>query len=91
MAESEQFLYTRPMRLGFGEILVVLVIALLVFGPSKLPQLGEALGKGIRNFKKATDGLDSDETPPQKAEQARLGAGSPATPPISAPSEHKQA
>jgi sec-independent protein translocase protein TatA len=42
------------MRLGFGEILVILVIALVVFGPSKLPQLGDALGKGIRNFKKAT-------------------------------------
>jgi sec-independent protein translocase protein TatA len=47
------------MRLGFGEILVILVIALVVFGPSKLPQLGDALGKGIRNFKKATQ----DEAP----------------------------
>jgi sec-independent protein translocase protein TatA len=47
------------MRLGFGEILVILVIALVVFGPSKLPQLGDALGKGIRNFKKATH----DEAP----------------------------
>lgn len=49
------------MRLGFGEILVILVIALLVFGPSKLPQLGDALGKGIRNFKKASEGLFDEE------------------------------
>ena len=54
------------MRLGFGEILLVLAIALLVFGPTKLPQLGDALGKGIRNFRKATreeDGDSSDATP----------------------------
>jgi sec-independent protein translocase protein TatA len=60
------------MRLGFGEILVILVIALLVFGPTKLPQLGDALGKGIRNFKRAQEGMDEDE---RRAEQARLVAG----------------
>jgi len=42
-----------PMRLGFGEMLIVLVVALLVFGPNKLPKLGDALGKGLRNFKRA--------------------------------------
>jgi sec-independent protein translocase protein TatA len=46
------------MRLGFGEIVMILIVALLVFGPTKLPQLGDALGKGIRNFKKATEGED---------------------------------
>ncbi|WP_298438767.1 twin-arginine translocase TatA/TatE family subunit [Geobacter sp.] len=41
---------------GFGmpEMIIVLVIALVVFGPAKLPQLGHSLGAGIRNFKKAT-------------------------------------
>lgn len=53
------------MRLGFGEILLILAIALLVFGPSKLPQLGEALGKGIRNFKRTSEG--EDEQPPAQA------------------------
>ena len=66
------------MRLGFGEILVILVIALLVFGPSKLPQLGDALGRGIRNFKKATLEPDPDEAAPQGSEQARLESGTPA-------------
>jgi len=47
------------MRLGLGEMLVVLVVVLLVFGPNKLPQLGDALGKGIRNFKKASSEEDS--------------------------------
>jgi sec-independent protein translocase protein TatA len=45
-------------RLGFGEILVVLVLALLFFGPSKLPQLGASLGEAIRGFKKGVGGLD---------------------------------
>ena len=37
--------------LGFPEMMVVLVIALIIFGPKKLPQLGEGLGKAIKNFK----------------------------------------
>ena len=40
------------MRLGFGEILVVLALALLFFGPSKLPALGASLGEAIRGFKR---------------------------------------
>ncbi len=57
--------YTGHMRLGFGEILLILAVALLIFGPSKLPQLGEALGKGIRNFKKSSEG-NEDAPPPAK-------------------------
>ena len=64
------------MRLGFGEILVILIIALLLFGPTKLPQLGDALGKGIRNFKKATEGTDSDEHEREKPSPAQLATGS---------------
>ncbi len=65
------------MSLGFGEILVVLVIVVLVFGPSKLPQLGDALGKGIRNFKKAAAGIDPDGASRSEKEQPKLTAGSP--------------
>src|SRR5437764_6796768 len=46
-------------QLGFSEMLVVFIVALLVFGPKKLPELGKSLGKGIREFKKATDELKS--------------------------------
>src|ERR1700680_4381354 len=46
-------------QLGFQEILMIFVVALLVFGPKKLPELGKSLGKGIREFKKATDELKS--------------------------------
>ena len=43
---------------GFGmpEMIIVLVITLVVVGPAKLPQLGQALGSGIRNFRKASTG-----------------------------------
>jgi sec-independent protein translocase protein TatA len=40
--------------IGMPELLVILVIILIIFGAGKLPQIGEGLGKGIRNFRKAT-------------------------------------
>jgi sec-independent protein translocase protein TatA len=50
------------MRLGIGEIVVVLALALLFFGPSKLPQLGSSLGQAIKGFKKGlTDREDDSE------------------------------
>lgn len=49
------------MRLGFGEILVILALALLFFGPSKLPQLGASLGQAIKGFKKGINELDEPE------------------------------
>lgn len=73
--------------MGMGEILIILVVVLLVFGANKIPQLGDALGKGIRNFKKATREDDSiDVTPKQEPGQlpgAAPGAtsGAPAAAP----------
>jgi sec-independent protein translocase protein TatA len=48
---------------GFGiqELLVILVIALVVFGPSKLPQIGSGLGKAIRDFRKSMSGDEAEE------------------------------
>jgi sec-independent protein translocase protein TatA len=48
------------MGLGMGELLLILAIALLVFGPSKLPQLATGLGKAIRSFKQATRGAGDE-------------------------------
>ena len=42
------------MRLGIPELLVILSIIVLIFGASRLPELGRGIGKGIRNFKDAT-------------------------------------
>lgn len=47
--------------LGVPELMVILVIALVVFGPSKLPQIGSGLGKAIRDFKKGVTGGEEDE------------------------------
>ena len=43
--------------LGMGELMLILAIALLLLGPSKLPALASGLGKAIRSFKKATSGV----------------------------------
>jgi len=45
--------------LSFWEIAVILAIALIVFGPSKLPELARSLGKGLREFRKATEDFKS--------------------------------
>jgi sec-independent protein translocase protein TatA len=44
------------MRLGIPELLVILAIIVLIFGASRLPELGKGLGRGIKNFKDATKG-----------------------------------
>jgi sec-independent protein translocase protein TatA len=44
-------------NLGFPEIVIIFVIALLVFGPRKLPELGKSLGKGLAEFKRASNEL----------------------------------
>src|SRR5262245_50890921 len=46
-------------QLGISEMVVIFIVALLVFGPKKLPELGKSLGKGIREFRKATNELKS--------------------------------
>lgn len=51
-------------RLGIPELLVILVIALLFFGPSKLPALGASLGEAIRGFKKGMNGLNGHDEEP---------------------------
>ena len=54
--------------IGFPELMVILVIALVVFGPGKLPEIGSALGTGLRDFKKAFEGAEDElkkiDTPP---------------------------
>jgi sec-independent protein translocase protein TatA len=47
--------------LGAPELIVIFIVALLVFGPSKLPELGKSLGEAIRGFKKAIN--DAENTP----------------------------
>lgn len=44
--------------LGLPELVIILVVALIIFGPGKLPDIGRAVGKGIREFKQAASGLE---------------------------------
>jgi sec-independent protein translocase protein TatA len=54
------------MGIGFTELIVILVIILILFGPGKLPEIGKALGRGIREFKDAQkDVLKKDDTEDQ--------------------------
>jgi sec-independent protein translocase protein TatA len=53
-----------PGKLGLPEILLILAIALLIFGPSKLADLGKGLGEGINNFKASVK--EGEDTPEKK-------------------------
>jgi sec-independent protein translocase protein TatA len=62
-------------------LLVILIIAMLVFGPKKLPELGKGLGEGIRGFKKAineVDPLARSETSISGSQSPRMSSSSPA-------------
>jgi sec-independent protein translocase protein TatA len=45
---------------GSGEIILLLVVALLIFGPSRLPEMARSLGKGVRDFKDAAGGVKDE-------------------------------
>lgn len=47
-------------NLGPGELLIILLVALIVFGPRKLPELGKSLGAGLREFRRSTQGLKEE-------------------------------
>ncbi len=50
--------------LGIPELILILVLMVLVFGTSRLPDVGRGLGEGIRNFKKAVKGDDDEQKKP---------------------------
>jgi len=58
-------------NLGFGEIMMILVVVLLLFGARRLPEVGSSRGKGIREFKRSqSDVSDAVNTPVQSGDQA---------------------
>lgn len=52
--------------LGVQELIIILVIVVVLFGAKNLPQIGEGLGKGIKNFRKATKGNDEIDVTPNE-------------------------
>ena len=78
---------------GMPELIVIFVIALIVFGPRKLPEIGRSLGKAIGEFKRATNELQSTLDEEIRAEERRQGAAAtsavqPAADASSSPAEH---
>jgi sec-independent protein translocase protein TatA len=56
------------MGLGTGEIILIFLVVMVVFGASKLPQLGDGLGRAIKNFKRAVNSANEIEVSPKKPE-----------------------
>ena len=63
---------------GMGEWLIILIIVLLVFGAGKLPDIGDALGRSIRNFKRASAGDEGEEIEVSKKPAAKQVSAKPA-------------
>ncbi len=62
-------------RFGMGELLIIALCLLLVFGASRLPQIGEGLGKAVRNLKRGLSSDDDIDVTPDKQVAERSSAG----------------
>ena len=62
---------------GMGELVIILLIVLVVFGANKLPGIGDALGRSIKNFKRASKVEDDDKDKDDKVEAKQLPAAAP--------------
>jgi TatA/E family protein of Tat protein translocase len=73
--------------IGMPELIIILVIALIIFGPRKLPELGRSLGRSINEFKKASNELRSTLEEEIRIEETkdRATAAASATPPAATP------
>ena len=72
--------------LGFPELIIIFVVALLVFGPRKLPELGRSLGKGLSEFKRASNDLRQTLDDEIRDEERRTALTTPPSPPaVTAP------
>ncbi len=76
-----------PGNIGPLEIVIVLIIALIVFGPKRLPELGSSLGRGIREFKETISGEKRDDDDPDDEVKALSASAAPTEPAKPADSE----
>jgi sec-independent protein translocase protein TatA len=68
-----------PVSVGPMELVIVLIIALIVLGPKRLPEAGRAVGKGLRGFKDSLSGMSAHDDDEDEEERARLRADSTAS------------
>ena len=61
-----------PFGMGFGELVLILLIVVVVFGATKLPQLGDGLGKAIKNFKRSVNAQNEIEVSPEAKGSKKL-------------------
>jgi sec-independent protein translocase protein TatA len=78
-----------PGNIGPLEIIIVLIIALVVFGPKRLPELGSSLGRGIREFRNTVTGDKHDDEPEDDAKA--LSASNATAAPAEAPAKSEAA
>jgi sec-independent protein translocase protein TatA len=71
--------------IGVPELILILIVGLIVFGPGKLPEAGRALGKGLREFKKASNALTQALNAEPASQQPQAAAQPAATQPAAAP------
>jgi sec-independent protein translocase protein TatA len=64
-----------PGNIGLQEIVIVLIIALIIFGPKRLPELGRSLGKGIREFRGSIGGDNHQDERPEAIEPPQPSPG----------------
>ncbi len=57
--------------LGIPELVIILVIVVVIFGASRLPEIGSGIGKGIKNFKKSIKGEDEIDVSPKEEEEKK--------------------
>jgi sec-independent protein translocase protein TatA len=79
-------------NIGFGEIMVILLLALIIFGPRRLPEMGKTVGRSLREFRKATSEIRSElrtglDEPPATSVEERAQRIAERTPPQGAPAE----
>ena len=61
MRAANRYALRMPFGIGIWELLILLLVLLLVFGPKRLPEMGRQLGKGMREFKDSVSGKDDDD------------------------------
>jgi sec-independent protein translocase protein TatA len=76
--------------LGFGELVLIFAVLLLLFGAKRLPELASGMGRGIRDFKRSLNGLDDNSIQSQQSQQSitpgqQQTHAPPAAPPAAAP------